>query len=240
MLVRAGSANNAAAGFEGSSFRLPAVIGQELARTLSDRIIFLELQPGTHLMEDVLCAEYNVSRSPVREAFRALESDGLVMRLARRGVRVTPMGRRDLQEVYACRVVLEGLAAREAAQHATESDLAGMRTLLASMAQALEGEHVRAFFDSNVAFTSAIHAASSNRTLMRIAAGIEKQALRYRYVAHSHTRKMLEASYQGHSEVFEAIAQRKPDIAERCGQASIQRAEAVILQVIDTLWPEGQ
>ncbi len=236
----AGSANGVTAEFEKPGFRLPAVIGQELARTLADRIIFLELQPGAHLMEDVLCAEYNVSRSPVREAFRALESDGLVLRLARRGVRVTPMGRHDLQEVYACRVVLEGLAAREAAEHATESDLGGMRTLLALMAEALEGGHIRAFFDSNVAFTSAIHAASANRTLMRIAAGIEKQALRYRYVAHSQTRDMLEASYQGHSEVFEAIAQRRPDFAERCGQTSIRRAEAVILQVIDTLWPEGR
>ncbi len=236
--MRAGLASADVAELEGPGFRLPAVIGQELARTLSDRIVFLELQPGAHLMEDVFCAEYNISRSPVREAFRALESDGLVKRVARRGVRVSPMGRRDLQAVYSCRVMLEGLAAREAARNATDADLATMRNLLAAMARTLTCAQARPFFDSNVALTSAVHAASANGTLMRIATGIEKQALRYRYVAHAHTGETLAASYQEHREVFEAIERRKPDLAERLGRDSVRRSEAVILRVIDTLWPE--
>ncbi len=113
-----------------------------------------------------------------------------------------------------------------------------MQVLLAAMAQALKRRQSRAFFDANVAFTTAIHMASANGTLMRIAGGIEKQALRYRYVAHSHTHEMLEVSYLGHSEAFDAIARRKPGLAERCGRASIRRAQAVILRVIDALWPD--
>ncbi len=221
------------------AFRIPAVIGQELARTLADRIIHLELQPGARLAEDEICTEYHVSRSPVREAFRALESDGLVVRTARRGVRVTPMDQRDLREVYNCRVVLEGLAAREAAENATEADLAAMRTLLDAMTQALKRRQTRVFFDCNVAFTNAIHAASANATLIRIAAGIEKQALRYRYLAHAKTRDMLVVSHTGHSKVFDALVRRDPDAAEREGQASIRRAHAVILSVVEAEWPGG-
>jgi GntR family transcriptional regulator, rspAB operon transcriptional repressor len=219
------------------TFRLPAVIGHELARTLSERIIFLDLQPGARLAEDEICTEYQVSRSPVREAFRALEADGLVVRSVRRGVRVAPMGRRDLREVYACRVVLEGLAAREAAQNATPDHLARMQTLLDSMGTALRRRQTRPFFDSNVAFTNAIHEASTNATLLRIAAGIEKQALRYRYLAHDHTAEMRETAFEGHSRVFRAIVQGDAALAEKEGQASIRRAHAVIQRVVEARWP---
>jgi DNA-binding GntR family transcriptional regulator len=219
------------------TFRLPAVIGQELARTLSERIIYLDLQPGVRLAEDEICTEYQVSRSPVREAFRALEADGLVVRTVRRGVRVAPMGRRDLREVYACRVVMEGLAAREAAQNATPAQLAGMQTLMDAMGTALRRRQTRPFFDSNVAFTKAIHDASANATLLRIAAGIEKQALRYRYLAHAHTPEMRETTYLGHTKVFGAIVRGDGDLAEREGQNSIRRAHAVIERVVEARWP---
>ena len=214
------------------------MIGQELARTLADRIIYLDLEPGVRLAEDDICTEYQVSRSPVREAFRALEADGLVVRAVRRGVRVAPMGRRDLREVYACRVVLEGLAAREATQNVTPAQLAEMQNLLDTMATALRRRQIRPFFDANVAFTRLIHDASANATLLRIAAGIEKQALRYRYLAHAQTQEMRETTYQGHSRVFAAISAGDAALAEQEGQGSIRRAHAVIARVVESRWPE--
>jgi DNA-binding GntR family transcriptional regulator len=220
-------------------FRVPAVIGQELARTLSDRIIYLDLQPGAHLAEDEVCSEYQVSRSPVREAFRALEADGLVVRSVRRGVHVSPISRRDLREVYACRVMLEGLAAGEAAANATPDNLVRMGALVDKMTQALARRRSRAFFDSNVAFTQAIHQASANATLIRIAAGVEKQALRYRYLAHAHTMEMHEIAFQGHSTVFTAIAARDVARAEQAGRESIRRAHAVIQKVVEAQFPAG-
>ncbi len=221
-------------------FRVPAVIGQELARTLSDRIIYLDLAPGSRLGEDELCAEYQVSRSPLREAFRALEADGLVIRSVRRGVHVTPMSRRDLREVYACRVMLEGLAAREAAVNATPAEVAHLATLIAGMTAALKRKQDQAFFDNNVAFTQAIHRVSANATLMRVAAGIEKQALRYRYFAHTRTPDMRETAFEGHSQVFQAVCAGDPARAEREGQASIRRAHAVILKVVEAQWPAAE
>jgi len=153
-------------------------------------------------------------------------------------VRVTPIGRRDVEEVYACRLVLEGLAAREAARNATADDLVLMRRLLDDMGRAIKRRQVRAFFDSNVAFTKAVHAASANATLLRIAAGIEKQALRYRYLAHSRTHAMLEAALVSHSAVFEAVSERKPAAAERAGHQAIRRSLGVILEVIDSIAAE--
>ncbi len=221
-------------------FQIPTVIGHSLARTLADRIIYLDLQPGARLGEDEICQEYHVSRSPVREAFRALEADGLIVRSVRRGVRVTPMGRRDLREVYTCRVMLEGLAAREAATNATAEDLARLRSLIDAMMQALKRRQSRPFFDSNVAFTRAIHESSANATLIRIVAGIEKQALRYRYLAHSQTPEMREISFEGHKSVFEAVVRGDAAAAEKAGQASMRNAHAVILKVVEAQWPAAE
>jgi DNA-binding GntR family transcriptional regulator len=142
-----------------------------------------------------------------------------------------------LREVYACRVVLEGLAAREAAQNATADQLARMQSFMDAMGTALRRRQTRPFFDNNVAFTKAIHEASANATLLRIAAGIEKQALRYRYLAHAHTPEMRETAYQGHTKVFAAISRGDGDVAEREGQTSIRRAHAVIQRVVEARWP---
>ncbi len=91
----------------------------EIARILSDRIVFLATGAGLRIHEEEVGAAFGVSRSPVREVFRMLEADGLVVRAARKGVSVAPMSRRDLDEVYACRVGLEGVAAAEAAAIST-------------------------------------------------------------------------------------------------------------------------
>jgi len=71
-------------------FDIPLVIGEEFARSLSDAIIFLDYEPGSRIVEEDICAAYGLSRSPVREALRPLEAQGLVVRSTRRGARVAP------------------------------------------------------------------------------------------------------------------------------------------------------
>lgn len=216
----------------GAGFILPSVIATEIARVLSDRIVFLELTPGTRILEEEVGASFGVSRSPIREVFRMLEADGLVVRAARRGVSVTPMSRRDLDEVYACRVGLEGLAAAEAARHIDADGRAHVQGLLAGMKLAFEAKDVATFFQNNVAFTRAIHAASRNQTLIRIAAGIEKQALRYRYLAHLQLQEMLSMTLEGHSGVGESVLAGNVSLARRRAEQLMRRAHGVIARAL--------
>jgi DNA-binding GntR family transcriptional regulator len=232
-IVKGGPGKTGGADEQAGEFALPVVIGEALSRTLADKIIFLVLPPGAHLTEEGVCVEYAVSRSPVREAFRSLESDGLVTRLTRRGVRVSAMGRKDVENVYACRIALEGLAAREAARNATDQEIANLWALRDEMARAMKRRELRSFFDSNVNLSHAILAACANPSLQRIAVGIEKQALRYRYLAHTRSRQMAEKALQGHTEVVGAIAARKPAFAERMAQQSLRRNLSEILDVIE-------
>ncbi len=87
-----------------------------LAALLEQEIIFGRLPPSARLTEEEVALRYGVSRSPVREALRLLERDGLVLREARRGIWVAPLSLKDFDEIYACRIELEGLAADGAAR----------------------------------------------------------------------------------------------------------------------------
>ncbi|MFN0163103.1 MAG: GntR family transcriptional regulator [Burkholderiales bacterium] len=181
------------------------MLASELARFLQSEIVFCEIAPGARLTEEDISARYGLSRSPVREAFRLLAADGLVVLSARRGIRVTPVGRRDLAEVQGCRIELEGLAAYQAAMHAGAADLAELQAIVENMAQALAGGDVRGYFTQNVAFTTRIHVASGNLTLMRLLDGIGKQALRYRYIAYQKVPELMRVSLPGNRRILAAI-----------------------------------
>ncbi len=209
-------------------FRVPEVIASELRRFLEEQIVFGELPPHTRLVEEELVRRHGVSRSPVREALRLLEQDGLAVRESRRGVRVSPVDLKDLDEIYTCRRVLEGLAAEGAAAHRTEADVATLRDALTAMQAAYDRRDLRAYFQQNVALTTQINVVSRNATLTRLLGSIGKQALRYRYIAYSRSPEMLTASIEGNHEIIDAIAQRRARIARTLMEGLIQRSwEAV-------------
>ncbi|MGA0596140.1 GntR family transcriptional regulator [Enterovirga sp. CN4-39] len=220
-----------------ASFALPTVIGAEVARALSQEIITLRFEPGFRLTEEEICSRYGVSRSPVREAFKALEADGLIIRSARRGVRVTPISRQDLDEVYSCRAALEGLAAAGAAlnpDRAIETELA---EFIDALEPAITARNIPEFFKNSVAFTSAIHRHCANKTLTRILEGIDKQARRYRYLAHTWTHEMLEVSLQNYREVREAIVLQNAPMAQRRATRMIRRAHRIIARALTEAYP---
>ena len=158
---------------------------QVLAEALESAIVFGELAPGGRIIEEEIAARYDVSRSPVRDALRRLEADGLVVRADHRGARVTPISRCDLDEVYLCRIELEGLAAQQAAKRwQPPIDACFREKLAARCAPRSRRTTSSAYFLANVGFTDAVHRASGNATLQRLLKSIGKQALRYRYLAY--------------------------------------------------------
>ena len=209
-------------------FRPSGVLAEELARFLESEIIFCEIAPGARLTEEEISARHGLSRSPVREAFRLLAADGLVVLSARRGIRVTPVSRRDLAEVQGCRIELEGLAAAQAAAHAGAADFAELRAIVEQMAAALAAGDVREYFGRNVAFTTRIHVASGNVTLMRLLNGIGKQALRYRYIAYQKVPDLMRVSLPGNRRILAAIRAREAGRAREITANLIRNSWAAI------------
>ena len=112
-------------------FELPATLVELAARRLRDAILSGGLEPGEKIIEEQLCADFGISRAPLREALRLLAQQGLVEHLPRRGSRVTEWSTSDVLQLFALRHVLE--------RHAIESalPLADPETALAPVREAL-------------------------------------------------------------------------------------------------------
>ncbi len=206
------------------TFQIPDVLARELARFLHDQIVYGDIAPGSRLIEEDIVRRYNVSRSPVREAFRFLEQDGLLVRDRRRGVRVGALSVTDLDEIYACRIPLEGLAAEEAAKHRTDAHLPALEAAMTQLQEAFAEGNVRAYFEQNVRLSDQILLASGNATLRRLIGTIGKQALRYRYLAYSRTSALMQLSVETNREIIDAIAHQHGRTARMLTEDLIQQS----------------
>ncbi|MEO9338711.1 GntR family transcriptional regulator [Mesorhizobium sp. SB112] len=180
-------------------------IPESLAETLQEEIIVGRLTSEERLTEEMVAERYGVSRSPVREALRLLERDGLVIREARRGIWVSPMSQKDFDEVYTCRIPLEGLVARQAAESANAERKAEFRTVQAELEEAQARGDVREFFTADIRGSFMIYELAENRTLSRLLEGLEKQALRYRFHAYEQNPDMIKLSLDDTTRIFDAI-----------------------------------
>lgn len=201
-----------------------SLVPKRVADALGSDIIFGRLEPDSRVIEEDVAERFGVSRSPVRESIRLLERDGLVVRFERRGARVSPMNRRDLDEVYACRVALEGMAAAEAALRHKPEDVVRLEACLDRLRRVYEQRDITAYFEGNVAFTDAVHRAAANQTLKRLLGGIGKQSLRYRFLAYRSFPELMATSVGGNRAVVEAIRSRDREAARHETETMIERS----------------
>ena len=124
--------------------------------TLRESILRCELAPGTRLVIDDLARQFRVSIIPVREALRLLQSEGLVLSIAHVGATVAPISHASVVEVFTLLEGLEVVAARAAAQQATDADVAGLKDLVAEMDRALEAGSPQKWAEINTRFHMAI------------------------------------------------------------------------------------
>lgn len=207
------------------SQKLSVSIPENLAEALEEEIIVGRLKSEERLTEETVAARYGISRSPVREALRLLESDGLVIREARRGIWVAPMSKKDFDEVYECRIPLEGLVARQAAESDNQELKRQFQAVQRDLQETQASGNVREFFAADIRGSFLIYDLANNRTLRRLLQGLEKQALRYRFHAYEQNPDMIKLSLDDSLRIFDAIIARD-------GAA----AQAVTEKLIREIW----
>ena len=149
-------------------------------KTLREAIVTGDLKPGERLMEIKLANELGVSRTPVREAIRKLEIEGLVNMTARKGAEVAPINARDLKEVLEIRRALEGLACQLACQHGTEEEVEALREVNANIKQAVAENEIEKITDLDVKFHEKICEMSRNSRLVVTLSRLKEHIYRYR------------------------------------------------------------
>jgi DNA-binding GntR family transcriptional regulator len=134
---------------------------------LRSAILNGEIKPGEWLRQERLAQEYQVSQMPVREALKELTAEGLLEHVPYRGVRVVEFSPEDISDLYACRSVMEGLAARAAAAVITSEELAQLRDMQTQMKAHLQPHVLPDYNDLNRRFHKLIFSASRRTYLTR-------------------------------------------------------------------------
>jgi DNA-binding GntR family transcriptional regulator len=179
-----------------------------------------ELAPGARLMQEELAAMLGVSRQPVLQALRLLKREGFVSDAGRRGLRVAPLDAQAITQVYEVRAVLDGLAARRAAQANVQLD----STIIMEGRRAAAGQRIGSMIDADMHFHHLIYAASGN-PLIAETANHHWPHIRRAMGAVLQTAGLRRAVWDEHEAIWQAINCDDADQAERlarehCAHAS--------------------
>lgn len=182
---------------------------------LHEKIVSGDLGPGDRLTEIGLAENFGISRTPVREALRRLEQDGLVERAAR-GMRVRERSPNEILEIYEVRILLEAAAARSAAGRRTPFDIARLEQLHDAMTKT-SADDAKAMEAINRRFHELIWAASHNSTLVDLLTRLNSHLQRYRGTTLTHADRW-QTVLNDHQALIRAInagdADRAAEIAE--------------------------
>jgi GntR family transcriptional regulator, gluconate operon transcriptional repressor len=195
-----------------------------VARILRRAIISGELESGTHLVETMLSDGFQVSRAPIREALRELESEGLV-ESRRRGVYVKALTQQDVWELYNLRVMLEGAAVELAVSRFDEDDIAALRGQLEAMAAAASEGRRSDFAEADIAFHTTLFERVGHRRLLRVWQSFSETYRVLLEITDTESRD-LESVVVDHRQILAAIERRDAEEARRRSEESLRRGQS--------------
>jgi DNA-binding GntR family transcriptional regulator len=202
----------------------------EVAAQLRERIFSGELMPGMFLDEIQLAEQMNISRTPLREALKVLTAEGLVRHEPRRGSFVNEVTEQDLDEIFPVIALLEGRCAFEAAQRATDGDLAALEELHEKLARHAKAKRINEYYATNFAIHEAIIALAGNRWLAGVINDLRK-IVKLARLQQLHAPGRLEQSLSEHLAVFAALKARDPEGAEAAMRTHLSRQRSALREL---------
>ena len=201
-------------------------------QTLRQAILKGELKPGERLMEIQLAQKLGVSRTPVREAIRKLELEGLVLMIPRKGAEVAEITIKDLEDVLEVRAALEELAVCDACENITEEQILALKEAADNFQAALESDDLVKCAETDMAFHEIIYQASDNKRLIQVLNNMREQIYRYRveYLKEGETRDIL---VKEHEELTKAIRDRDVERAKKLSYQHIENQRTAIMRSIE-------
>ncbi|MDJ1007322.1 MAG: GntR family transcriptional regulator [Paracoccaceae bacterium] len=184
------------------------------------------LAPGDRLTETDLARRFGISRTPIREAIRRLETDGLVTHIPRVGAAIRRLDHAEISELYDMRTVLEGTAARFAARAASDVELDELAAIHRAMGRA---EGAAALYETNRQFHAALLDAARNRFLIKAVEAIHTTFLILGTSTMEDTER-ARAALNEHAVLLEALRARDGEAAEAAMRRHIEAAHRARLR----------
>lgn len=201
-------------------------LAEQVFDRLETDILSGKYQPGEVLTELKLVGDLGVSRTPIREALRRLEQEHII-EISQKGILVIGVSRKDLDDILAIRMRIEGLAAYEAAKHITDEQLEELRETIELQEFYVPKHDADRINGMDSRFHQLIYRFSGSTALYDTLMPLHKKVLKYRK-ASVENEVRSEHSSQEHRAIFEAIAAHDAELAEERMRAHISNARAFI------------
>lgn len=182
--------------------------------SLRQAILRGELKPGERLMEIPLANKLGVSRTPIREAIRKLELEGLVLMIPRKGAEVAEITEKSLRDVLEVRESLEELAVQLACDRIREEQIEELKEAAQIFEKITKSSDVTEVAEADVCFHDVIYMATNNQKLIQLLNNLREQMYRYR-VEYLKNKEVYPKLWEEHKEIIEAIEKRQKKEASR-------------------------
>ncbi|MDE6909304.1 MAG: GntR family transcriptional regulator [Lachnospiraceae bacterium] len=208
-------------------------------KTLRQEILTGKLKPGERLMEIQLANKLGVSRTPIREAIRKLELDGLVIMIPRRGAEVAQITLKDLKDVMEVRCALDVLAIELACERMGRDERNKLYQACENFREAVKTKDTRKLAEADVAFHDAIVLSTGNTRLIQLVSNLSEQMYRYRfeYLKDATSHEMLQ---QEHMEMYQSILKKDKAAAASVVRKHINNQEEAIIKQLQLEKSENQ
>ena len=186
---------------------------EKILENIRDAIISGSLKAGSRVSEPELAERYGISRTPIREAFRQLESEGYLTVIPRRGAVVSEFNQKDVEEFYAIKSILEGYAARRACAKLTEKELSRLEAINNRLSELADHKDIKTFFKVHGDFHDLFIKAADNEKLRELIVSLVTRFQRLRLTSLSMPGRMR-VSVQEHEKIIEAFRNKDAVLAE--------------------------
>lgn len=210
---------------------LREIVYEELKR----QILVGEIAPGTRMMEVEMAEDMGVSRTPIREAIRKLEKEGLVTTEPRRGAYASEISVKDMVDVLEVRQDLEGMAAALAAEKVTEEEKQAFIKVNSEYEEAIRSGNTDEIIRCDELFHQLIVSYSGNKTLNQLLSQVQELALRFRYIYYDDFSR-YEKMPKEHEEIEEAILSGDSQKARIVAEEHVTKLKKFIIDEKENLF----
>ncbi len=207
-------------------------IWEAIAEEIKEGVLSGSYKPEERLKEAELAEKYSVSKTPVREALRYLESIGFVEIVPHTMARVKKMNKKEVEDLYTIQSVLEGLAAREALNHLKDSDHKKMETCIDLLEKYSREKNSYEYEKANIKFHGIFWKACNNSKLTELINNIYEQLLKFRSVTRRYPERFKDL-VADHRKIFEAAVQRDAEKVDHLFRRHVEKQKKYIVDILE-------
>lgn len=197
-------------------------LAQEAVKRIRDMIRKGTLKQGERVLEASMCQTMGVSRTPLREALRVLNSEGLIDLIPNKGAYVAQPSLRTIEEMFYVMSILEGICARVCTEKMNDAGMKRLDDLYRKLEMHCQTEDREKYMAVNHRFHTLVQELAGNKVLSEVINGLRQKILLYRY-RQIYQPKRLEESMQEHRDLQQAFRERNTEAAERSMKQHLAR-----------------